>query len=1059
MRPTLLKMKAFGCYARETTVNFEEFTSGLYLIVGKTGAGKTTIFDAISFALFGRPSGSERQTSMLHSDFVPKSEDTVVTLDFTHQGRSYHVERGLHFKKTRATGQYDNMDVFAEMTGEGQSPISGAKNVTARCEEMLGLNAEQFRRIVMLAQGEFREFLRSGSDKKNEILGRLFDNTEYVRYQTLLDSVRKKLDDQRRQKNAAIASVMENHFKLPEEERERQSDYLPGHPRLAENLGALVEREEERLRRLGEELKKQRQEKDGLVRREGAVETDNALLHELEEKRAHLAELEAQKTLFQTREREYQAAAKALRRVEPRKREWVRASDSLNRALAELDQQRKRLKEQERVCQEAERLVRGDSDKKIRSETLSDERKKMQGFLSRYDELTGKRETRDKAQRQESEIRRKMEEKEGEFSRLTDSIAALRQELKTLERCEAEVARLEGEKREAERRSEAVSAPEKGLAAQTEGILREEKGLEDEKEKLIELTNKALEAEREYHSLYQAFLGGQAGLIAAEMEKELSESGETVCPVCSTRFRRGEAHCFALPAEHVPDQKAVDEAEKRFHSADQARRDKENKINTNRDLLGQRKEAVLDQMRKLEPACADWAVLTGPGWLEVLCRRLAAEQAEKEAAYGAARENCRRRERLLEEEQKEDENLSELNGQLKESEKALGELKSTLSGLESAIDMLERDLPFPEKQQAEEKITALENEKKALDDEIAEHEKALNEAAGERDRLSGGLKTRQDAMPELRKDAADAEARFRQAMDEEGFAHEAAEEAALAPVRGDGEQWLQTEQKALGEYGSDRETTMTRIGELETLTDGKNLVDLTELQKRLEEAGEREQEAESRFTALDKLLEGHRDVLAQVSKAADYLKRTDRAYKRIDRLASMAVGASGEGGKLSFDRYVMAAVFREVLALANYRLSIMTGGRFELIHNWDAARRNSVGGLEIDVMDLFSGGQRPSGSISGGEGFMVSLALALGLSDVVQNHAGGQKLDTLFIDEGFGTLDDGKLENVITVLKQLTEGNRLVGVISHVDKVEESIPHKLRVTSTDKGSTLVTELR
>ncbi len=156
MRPVLLTMKAFGSYAGYTEVNFDRLTGGLYLIVGKTGAGKTTVFDAISFALFGRPSGSERTAEMLHSDFVSKGEDTVVTLDFLHQGRKYRVERTLHFPRKRGAAEYGDVQISAVMTGEGLTPLEGATRVTVRCEELLGLNAEQFRRIVMLAQGEFR---------------------------------------------------------------------------------------------------------------------------------------------------------------------------------------------------------------------------------------------------------------------------------------------------------------------------------------------------------------------------------------------------------------------------------------------------------------------------------------------------------------------------------------------------------------------------------------------------------------------------------------------------------------------------------------------------------------------------------------------------------------------------------------------------------------------------------------------------------------------------------------------------------------------------------------
>ena len=254
MRPLQLTMTAFGSYAQETPVNFEQMTGGLYLIVGKTGAGKTTVFDAISFALFGKPSGSERTADMLHSDYVDKSVDTVVKLTFLHQGRRYTVERSIHFNKKRGTvGEFGDAKINAQMWQDDSDPLTGATLVTARCEELLGLNAEQFRRIVMLAQGEFREFLRSDSTKKNEILGRLFDNTDYVRYQNLLCSVRDSLRRQRADQDAHLKTVMGTLFRMPEGDDEER--YLPGHPQLLENLSELITREEERQAELDKRLK------------------------------------------------------------------------------------------------------------------------------------------------------------------------------------------------------------------------------------------------------------------------------------------------------------------------------------------------------------------------------------------------------------------------------------------------------------------------------------------------------------------------------------------------------------------------------------------------------------------------------------------------------------------------------------------------------------------------------------------------------------------------------------------------------------------------------------
>ena len=178
MKPILLEMTAFGSYAEKTVIDFNRLTHGLYLITGDTGAGKTTIFDAIMFALYGAASGPDRSPDMMHCDFVGKAVKTVVTLKFLQGGKEYTVTRTLRYPKRRKPVEpyRDKCEIDAGLREPERQPTTGASKVTARCTELLGLDEKQFRKIVMLAQGEFKEFLQSNSDKKNEILGRLFDN-------------------------------------------------------------------------------------------------------------------------------------------------------------------------------------------------------------------------------------------------------------------------------------------------------------------------------------------------------------------------------------------------------------------------------------------------------------------------------------------------------------------------------------------------------------------------------------------------------------------------------------------------------------------------------------------------------------------------------------------------------------------------------------------------------------------------------------------------------------------------------------------------------------------
>ena len=188
MKPLKLTMKAFGSYAQKTTLDFTKLPQGVYLITGETGAGKTTIFDAIVFALFGTASGSDRDPSMMHSDYVSRGEDTEVTLLYSHNGREYTVTRTLHYAKSKAykDGYSPKASQKAVMEGEGMEVIDGPSKVTAKSEELLGLDDRQFRQIIMLAQGEFRAFLEADTSKREAILSRLFDDARYRAFQDVL---------------------------------------------------------------------------------------------------------------------------------------------------------------------------------------------------------------------------------------------------------------------------------------------------------------------------------------------------------------------------------------------------------------------------------------------------------------------------------------------------------------------------------------------------------------------------------------------------------------------------------------------------------------------------------------------------------------------------------------------------------------------------------------------------------------------------------------------------------------------------------------------------------
>jgi exonuclease SbcC len=379
--------------------------------------------------------------------------------------------------------------------------------------------------------------------------------------------------------------------------------------------------------------------------------------------------------------------------------------------------------------------------------------------------------------------------------------------------------------------------------------------------------------------------------------------------------------------------------------------------------------------------------------------------------------------------------------------------------LTAAICEIQKQLSFESEADASQRKVSLEVEQKDLTESVEANKKALDEAKSQLNITQGSLSEKENSIAKLEQDKDTAKAAMVVALTTGNFDSIKSVEQALLPIEGtDSRLWLQTEEKALADYTNDCNNTKEKIDDLTKQLEGKVHIDMNELNQQLNQADIEQKAANEALNTQSNLVSNHSDVLEKAQKAREYLNNTESAWRRIQRLGDLAEGVTGEGGKLSFDRYVMGTVFREILEMANRRMDLMSGGKYQLIHKSSADRKNAKAGLDIEVLDISTGQQRPSGSLSGGEAFFTSLSLALGLSDVVQNHAGGKKLDTLFIDEGFGSLSDDVLDKALDVLNQLTEGNRLVGIISHVDKLGESIPQKIRVKNTDNGSTLSLEL-
>ena len=1056
MRPKILTMKAFGSYAKETVVDFDKLSGGLYLIVGKTGAGKTTIFDAISFALFGEPSGSEREAKTLHSDFVPLSEDTVVELTFEHSGKQYHVKRTIHFKRSRETGEYNYEKTEALLTGEEMAPVEKAKSVTSRCVELLGMNGDQFRRIVMLAQGEFRKFMKADGGEKKKILGDLFDSTEYVRYQSLIKAVRDDLYSGVRQQNDRISNAMKD-FSPPDGEEE--SDYLPGNPHLEDNLRGLAERSQTRLNEL-QTVSEQWNVKVGeLNKRKGAAETNNALFVELAKKRARLDDLASRREYIAQAQKIFEAAEKAQHGVKTYDDARKKAQSDYDDTLKKIALQKELLLTLSEKVRTAEEQVGADEPLTKEKEGLTADAKRLSDSLPDYRAFTQKEKAIRSSQKSLQEQKLLLEGLSAQKRNSEAQIAAMTKELEGLEGCGREEERLKLKGKTARSNYDAV-APEKenSVSANVYSVLNEEKILVNEGKTLAKLAENVLEAKNSYDEKYEKFISGQAGLIALDMERELAEKGETFCPVCKTRFHRGEEHCFAGVSGDIPSKAEVDKAEKAWKSEDKKYQDKQKDIDRKRIQLEERKSGIVRRMNELGYDSADWNTLVSPGYLDYICEERRRELDDVISEYKAASKRVEKKAKLEAEKKRKSDEQELLAKQYETKDRERQQSELELIRMKGEAEQIRKQLSYENEAEANKALDELKSRISELQIILSRHEDALKNARETAHITEGAVKQLEESVPHRESALQKARNDLAEALKENSFDSYEDYLSALATISGNPESWLKERQKEIDAYYYDLRNTKERAVELQRQTEGKEVINLAGLSGELAEAQKMQAETEHSKTEQYSRLSRYQSVLKTVEDANKELARLNGAFSRMDRLAGLATGTTGTGGKLSFDSFVMGAIFREVLEMANRRLDIMTGGRFQLIHKIEADRDNSIAGLGMEVRDMSTGKQRPSETVSGGEGFMVSLALALGLSDVVQSHAGGKKLDTLFIDEGFGTLDDGKLDNVIQVLQQLTEGNRLVGIISHVDKLEESIPQKLRVSGGEKGSTVSLEL-
>ena len=930
MRPLKLTMCAFGPFAEETTVDFDQLgENGVYLICGDTGAGKTTIFDAITFALFGEPSNEFRSSNNLRSDFANPDKDTYVDLTFEYRGESYRIVRSPRYTRQKLRGEGTTTRApQAELHLPDDRVLTGTSPVDDAVKNLLGITKNQYTQIAMIAQGEFRKLLNASTKERAAIFRSIFATGPYEQFQNIL---REKANALKKESDTASVRVRQ----------------------LAEQASPRTETDdEEKLERI-------------LAQEEIDIDELESLLSNITK-----ADGEAKATAAEKLEK----ANKDLRRID----DLLVKSQQRDSLKENLELTATRLSAAKQHLAEAETdLAAQDSNSSTR-EKLPIEINSLKERLARVSALESAFASNERA----------LEESSIAQSKLAEAEKALRGYQKALESLKSEQARLEADTVKIPAISSTIDKLTADLKMtddaaallenETANLESAKSGFKAAQERYLVLRKESDQAEEHAASMRRSYLDSQAGILAQELK------ADTPCPVCGSR----EHPHPASDSEINITADEVEELQEKANAAQRSTAEASSRCASARTLIEEREKTLREDNERL----------------------------------GSIDENKKKSAAISKRIEKERKTLAFLNESKSKLEKTLLQIKPSE---EEATQAQEEVFEYEKTVQRCDAACATEKGR------IQEIAKALTSDFG------SGIEAKISGKEQL----AETKAAFSAAIEkrERLFNELTASLKAATEKRN-------TAEKEVVNLNSQAQTLQNEIEKLNDIDFDQTIAQKDSLQQAIENLTRTLNEANRRLAVNEK-------VLSALNASAKANNEIREKYGQLASLADVANGTLKGSQRISFETYVQTIYFDMVIEASNMRLAAMSANRYELQRKTDGGHSGKTG-LDLSVLDHFTGKTRDASTLSGGESFEASLCLALGLSDVVQSLSGGIQLDSLFIDEGFGSLDEESLANAMKLLASLGESNRLVGIISHVEELKGIIDKKIVVEKGMFGSTL-----
>lgn len=1067
MRPLRLTMQAFGSYGKAVTIDFRKADQNLFLITGDTGAGKTTIFDAVVFALYGEASSSsnKKEGVILQSQYAELNLEPYVELEFMEGEEVYTVRRVPRHLKTITRGAAKGSGT-REITGSVTLSMPDGteypqKEANARLQELTGLTKNQFMQVAMIAQGEFMELLRAKSDDKKKIFRKLF-NTE------MYEDIVNELGNRKREREKEIGII----------KTQCGSDAS----RIKLLFPAIVNEDENRER--GEEISACAARLEALQKKvvDGVIAVMPELLEELKSYCTYLEE-EQDKA-----ERSYKKAAE----IRDKKRDQLTEAEQLQELffkLKEAENSLARCREQADSIEKKEQLagkirnaweIKGIYERmeealkraeNIRTE-LEDRRTKLPEQLKREQEAAG----------EEIRTRRLQEEALKEFSRISEKAEKALELFRKIKEAGKRAALCEGELEKKKKKEKADKEALQGLEkleeelrdreeqlggagenlALCQGQMQEIRGMREDLKALSEIyrevkkySEQIAKLQEEYVSVKTAyekkqaaheaarrdFLDAQAGFLAAELVPG------SPCPVCGSVEHPSPRQ---IKEEHRElSREVIDGLEKQAEALRREQESLASEIKSRTDLKNARDKDFDENFQKLQEKM--WEHISGlpekfsPGQAQQFVKQWMNEVQEKEQRYRKEAEELKeiqKKRKELEQQKPGFKQQTEDSGALvREAEKALEGARAELAGYSASTD-------FATEEEAE-KARREASQRNSQSIKIWENARANKEKWQRENTNSKALiKKYEEELPQYETEAARRREAYKALLEEKNFTERDWKEIAAVNT-GSKAEVLEKEVQAFRE---ERKKAEGQAESLQSAIKGRKAPVPEEIRAGKELAEKELKKAETRRDQIRSVYKDNKEVYEALIPRFSERQRLVSDHARIEHLYRLVSG-NVSGSRMDLETYVQRYYLEKILYAANRRFQHMSAGQFELrMYDLEKAGEGKNRGLDLMVYSTVTGKEREVRTLSGGESFMAALALALGMADQIQENSAAIRLDMMFIDEGFGSLDEHSRNQAVKVLLEMAEGSRLIGIISHVTELKQEIEDQLLVTKDEEGS-------